>query len=110
MFYDVAPDIPRHQMLGYAESVQDDVLVSLAFDLPHEARRKDENRHQYSERIVREEASKWRLLFQLDSQSSLEKRKWDWIWGDAGKIYFCIRDEDLKAKSFDKVAFEMQFT
>lgn len=32
----------------------------------------------------------------------------DWMWGDAGLLYFTMSEENLKAGKFDKVKFEMQ--
>ncbi|WP_042477491.1 YwqG family protein [Bacillus ndiopicus] len=40
----------------------------------------------------------WQLLLQLDSEDDL-----GYMWGDSGKLYFWIREEDLKNKRFDKV-------
>lgn len=40
----------------------------------------------------------WRLLLQIDSDDNA-----DWMWGDAGSLYFCIREQDLRAWNFDRV-------
>ena len=45
-----------------------------------------------------EKALKWKLLFQFDSDDNLEIS-----WGDWGRIYFFIQEEDLKKKNFDNV-------
>lgn len=45
-----------------------------------------------------ESALKWKLLFQFDSDDHLEMN-----WGDWGKIYFFIKEEDLKNRNFDQV-------
>ncbi|MCA9093465.1 MAG: DUF1963 domain-containing protein [Planctomycetaceae bacterium] len=41
-------------------------------------------------------AKDWRLLLQLDSDDSV-----GWMWGDCGRLYFWIREEDLKARRFE---------
>jgi uncharacterized protein YwqG len=46
-----------------------------------------------------------RLLLQLDSYT--DGTKWA-EWGDAGLLYFLIRDADLAARRFDRCEFEMQ--
>jgi hypothetical protein len=46
-----------------------------------------------------------RLLLQLDSYT--DGTKWA-EWGDAGTLYFMIRDADLAARRFDRCEFEMQ--
>ena len=42
-------------------------------------------------------APSWRLLFQLDSDDAAEM-----MWGDLGRLYFWIRDEDLRDCRFDQ--------
>lgn len=44
------------------------------------------------------QALKWKLLFQFDSDDNLEIN-----WGDWGRIYFFIHEEDLKKKNFNNV-------
>ena len=39
----------------------------------------------------------WRLLLQLDSDATINT-----MWGDSGRIYVWIRQEDLRAKRFDR--------
>ena len=40
----------------------------------------------------------WQLLLQIDSDDSMET-----MWGDAGRVYFWIREQDLKNQDFGKV-------
>jgi uncharacterized protein YwqG len=42
-------------------------------------------------------------LLQVDSCEELE-----WSWGDGGKLYFMVPDEDLKAKRFDRALAHWQ--
>ncbi|MUG66867.1 DUF1963 domain-containing protein [Paenibacillus campinasensis] len=51
-------------------------------------------------------ALKWRLLLQIDS----EEDKTGISWGDAGRIYFWIHEDDLASLCFDRVVCEMQCT
>jgi uncharacterized protein YwqG len=46
-----------------------------------------------------------RLLLQLDTYT--DGKQWT-EWGDAGTLYFLIRDADLAARRFDRCVFEMQ--
>lgn len=41
-------------------------------------------------------AKDWQLLFQIDSNDDAEM-----MWGDCGRLYFWIKNEDLKNKIFD---------
>jgi uncharacterized protein YwqG len=43
-------------------------------------------------------ASQWRLLLQIDSDDEAEM-----MWGDAGRLYFWITQDDLKNKRFENV-------
>ncbi|MBE9062101.1 DUF1963 domain-containing protein [cf. Phormidesmis sp. LEGE 11477] len=45
----------------------------------------------------------WQLLLQLDSDVSV-----DWQFGDSGRLYFWIRQQDLQKHDFSKIWFEMQ--
>ena len=45
----------------------------------------------------------WQLLFQLDSDESMEM-----MWGDAGRIHFWIREQDLKNRDFGQVVLVLQ--
>jgi hypothetical protein len=48
-------------------------------------------------------ANDWRLLLQVDSDGNAGM-----MWGDAGRLYFWIRDEDLRLARFDRVCAIMQ--
>jgi uncharacterized protein YwqG len=52
---------------------------------------------------LKEGVKDWQLLLQLDSDDNL-----DWMWGDAGVIYFWIRKQDLEKQDFSNVWCEMQ--
>ncbi|MCC5849714.1 MAG: DUF1963 domain-containing protein [Verrucomicrobia bacterium] len=43
----------------------------------------------------------WKLLLEIDSQS-------DMMWGDAGKLYWFIHQDDLLKRDFSKVWMQMQ--
>jgi len=43
-------------------------------------------------------AAEWELLFQIDSEERAGM-----MWGDTGRIYFLIRNEDLRKRRFNKV-------
>jgi len=48
-------------------------------------------------------AADWRLLLQIDSDDGV-----GWMWGDVGRIYYWIREEDLNAGRFDRVWLVLQ--
>ncbi|CAL9361100.1 hypothetical protein SUDANB95_00667 [Actinosynnema sp. ALI-1.44] len=85
---------PSHQVGGHADPVQSPVELeaarsALGADAP------------WSD--VAEEARRWTLLAQIDSD-----READTCWGDAGTLYWLIRPEDLAARAFEASAFTWQ--
>lgn len=48
---------------------------------------------------------RWKLLFQI---GTVKEGNFTLMFGDAGKLYFFIPEEDLKARRFDRVYGEMQ--
>lgn len=46
----------------------------------------------------RPQVLRWQLLLQLDSDDTTGMR-----WGDTGRIYFWIRDQDLRQRDFERV-------
>ena len=71
-------------------------------------RAKGESDASFSQKLRELDADKWRLLFQLDSQHNRVTYKEEWMWGDAGMIYFCIHEDALKARNFDSVWLQLQ--
>lgn len=55
--------------------------------------------------LVRQSVQNWRLLWQLESETA---EQLGLIFGDCGTLYFYIREEDLKAKRFDRVWLILQ--
>ena len=49
--------------------------------------------------------SEWKLLFQMDSFMA---GSFELIFGDSGRIYFYIRQQDLENRDFDKVWLILQ--
>jgi uncharacterized protein YwqG len=48
-------------------------------------------------------ADRWRLLLQVDSVEAAEM-----MWGDVGRIYFWLTDEDLRARRWEEVWVVLQ--
>ena len=84
------------RLLGYPELVQGDVFFEA-----QEAVYGKAERDPYDD--PDSGITEWRLLFQLDSESDAEM-----MWGDVGRLYYCIRLADLEARAFDKSICIMQ--
>ena len=46
---------------------------------------------------LRPGAADWRLILQLDTDERA-----GWMWGDGGKIYVWMREQDVRARRFDR--------
>jgi uncharacterized protein YwqG len=92
-----------HKILGHPNQVQGDMqlecqLVSNGLYCGdssgyHDPRRKE----------LEKSVGDWRLLLQIDSDEETGI-----MWGDTGRIYYWIREEDLRNKRFDKVWMVLQ--
>jgi Domain of unknown function (DUF1963) len=99
---------PEHRILGYPYELEPGVVeecylqaVGRSFDEWSEAFNAGDALRQAR---LEEEASNWRLLLQLDSDSQAGM---DWEGG--GLIYFCIAQQDLRERAFANVQSTIQF-
>jgi uncharacterized protein YwqG len=87
-----------HKLLGHAEPIQGPMelecqLVTNGIDCGTPAGYRDARATELAAG-----SDDWRLLLQLDTDEAAEM-----MWGDAGRIYFWIRAQDLAAQHFDQV-------
>ncbi|KDN20190.1 YwqG family protein [Amycolatopsis rifamycinica] len=84
---------PEHQVGGFAAPVQgaveNEIAAAVLGDYGHPRRA--------------EEAARWVLLAQIDSDD-----RTDMTWGDAGMLYWVIRTDDLEAGRFDRARCTLQ--
>lgn len=91
---------PIHRLLGNPDDIQGDMRVeaelhSRGLEWTLEAS------------AAAEEAAKdWVLLFQVDSDEQADDQ--GMMWGDAGRVYFLIKQDDLRSLNFDRVWVIMQ--
>jgi uncharacterized protein YwqG len=52
---------------------------------------------------LRSGAADWRLLLQVDSEEHAGM-----VWGDAGRLYYWMRTQDLVARRFDQAWLVLQ--
>ncbi len=81
----------NHHLLGHYKGIQNEY---------HELNFLDKNTSDLQNLTLTEinKALKWKLLLQFDSDNNLEIS-----WGDWGRIYFFIHEDDLKKQNFDNV-------
>lgn len=93
------------KLLGYSDTIQGDMLLqcelvtnglycgdTTAYNSP---KRKE----------LEKNKNQWKLLFQLDTVST---DNFELMFGDCGRIYYFIKEEDLKNKSFDNTWLILQ--
>ncbi|WP_290061881.1 YwqG family protein [Amycolatopsis solani] len=83
----------EHQIGGFAAPVQGAVENEIAAEVLGS----------YQDPRLAEEAARWVLLAQIDTDD-----KADMIWGDAGMLYWMIRADDLEAGRFDRARCTLQ--
>lgn len=94
---------PNHQLGGWPDLVQGPLwqqaqLASSGIDV-------GDPRGYHDPRAVRlsEGAGAWRLLLQLDTDDDL-----GWMWGDVGRLYYTIRNDDLATGDFGRCWMQLQ--
>lgn len=92
-----------HKLLGYPEPIQDEMEAECA-TVTNGIYMGDTTGPEHP-RYEELEATKhqWRLLMQVDTDDAA-----DMMWGDAGRLYFWIRDQDLRERRFDKTWMILQ--
>ena len=88
---------PSHKLLGHAQPVQSAMegevaLVTGGLYCGDPSCYRDPR----SAKLL-EDSHRWRLLLQVDSDDNTSM-----MWGDAGMLYFWIREDDLQARRFDR--------
>jgi len=93
-----------HRVLGHPDQIQGDMHLEcqLAF---HGIYVGNSDGYADPRRATLEPgAADWRLLLQIDS----DEHNMGTMWGDVGRVYFWIRQEDLQKREFDNVWLLLQ--
>jgi len=93
---DGKPDERINKLLGYADLVQNGMLLECEL-ATNGINTGDPDGYANISAEQKENSKNWRLLFQLDSICTDE---YEMLWGDMGRIYFYIKDEDLQNLNF----------
>jgi len=99
-------EVYSSKLLGYADIIQNDMTIECELVTNGiycgDATDKSEKRKE-----LEAHKSQWKLLFQLES---LYDKKIDLSFGDAGRVYYYIKEDDLLNRNFDDVWFILQCT
>jgi uncharacterized protein YwqG len=92
-------DLLIHQLGGAPQEIQNGLFLECQLaSNGHECGNPEAYRHPRAEELAPGRKD-WRLLLQIDSDEDGP----GWMWGDSGRLYFCIRSADLAERHFDRV-------
>jgi uncharacterized protein YwqG len=93
----VDPVENRNQLLGHSDNIQGEMELECELVTNGLYCGDPSGYHHPKARKLAPNAKNWRLLLQIDSNDENEM-----MWGDAGRLYFWIRKEDLENRCFDR--------
>jgi uncharacterized protein YwqG len=103
LLYGTAEDQVIHKMLGHPDPIQGDMQLECQLVF-HGLYTGDASGYEDSRRAELEKgAEDWQLLLQIDSDDNAQM-----TWGDAGRLYFWIRKQDLQKRNFENVWMILQ--
>ncbi len=93
----LSDDEPIHRCGGHPQEIQNDMrlecqLVSNGIYCGDSSGYRDPRRAS-----LEKGAGDWQLLLQVDS----DEKRLGWMWGDAGRVYFWTRQQDIEAAHFE---------
>ncbi len=98
-----------HQLLGHPMQIQGEMQTSCELGMRGLAYA--DWGTLYHDPATKTQAMQWRLLLQVDSMDNFAQNgDLGTSWGDAGQIYYWIRQTDLKAQDFSRVWLQLQCT
>ena len=82
---------PHHRLLGYPDTIQDDMRVQC--ELVSQGITDTDDAHAAE---LQKNANEWQLLLQIDTDERIGMR-----WASSGMLYFWIKRDDLRSRSFE---------
>lgn len=98
----------RHKLLGYADAIQGEMLSEcerISRGLYCGNPESYEKTSKEEKEAIKKAQTEWILLFQM---ASISDEGYELMFGDLGNLYFYIRKDDLKNKSFENVWLVLQ--
>jgi uncharacterized protein YwqG len=90
-------DEPVHRCGGYPQEIQGDMRLECQL-VTNGIYCGDTSGYQDPRRSALESgAADWQLVLQIDS----DEERLGWLWGDAGRVYFWARRQDIESAHFD---------
>ncbi len=94
---------PDHRVGGHPHWIQSDAREEAAIVRAGGSAATPEAISETRARLDAVAAKVWRLLWQIDTDDEA-----GFMWGDGGRLYLLARDEDLRARRFDRVWLVLQ--
>mgnify|MGYP002870201319 CR=1 FL=1 len=92
-----------HKLLGHSDNVQGGMELECEM-VSRGIYAGNPSGYREAERLnLRRFAGRWKLLLQIDSEEELGM-----MWGDCGRLYFWITEDDLAARRFGKAWLILQ--
>lgn len=91
------PPMPDHRFMGWPDIVQNEMEPECALVTGGIYCGSEKGYASEEAKRILAEPNDWRLLLQIDSDEDHGM-----LWGDAGKLYFWIREQDLAARDFER--------
>lgn len=92
-----------NKLLGHSDNIQGDMQLECQL-VSNGLYCGDSSGYESPDRAkLEKDAKDWRLLLQIDSDENAQM-----MWGDVGRLYFWIKENDLRLKNFDKVWMILQ--
>lgn len=92
-----------NKLLGYSDNIQGGMELECEY-VTHGLYCGDPSGYQKAKKLgLDKNAARWNLLMQVESNEDLGM-----MWGDLGRLYLWITDEDLQARRFDKAWLILQ--
>lgn len=92
-----------NKLLGHSDCIQGGMELECEY-VTHGVYCGDPSGYEKAKKLgLNKNAARWNLLMQVESNEDLGM-----MWGDLGRLYLWITDEDLKARRFDKTWLILQ--
>jgi len=92
------PDQVIHQLGGAPQEVQNGLFLQCQLASNGVDCGRPEDFDTKRARALRPGAKDWRLVLQIDS----DEEGPGWMWGDSGRLYFCLHKDDLLHRGFER--------
>jgi uncharacterized protein YwqG len=89
----------HHRLFGYPQLIQNPMERECQLASNGVYCGSSEGYRSEQAKILEPGATDWQLLLQIDS----DEKGPGWMWGDVGRIYFWVRQQDLRLLQFEDV-------